>query len=224
MTKTSLRIHLLATALCTLPLIAHADGASDEARRQAQMQSSRDSAAAIDRRNADAAFQQGLARSLSLPANSGSSSNSSNSPSGGSSPLPSGRANDSAYSGVTAEGYNAATGQITVNVSGGGGVAAARAAIAAANTPNLAQIAQRLMREATAGNSQSQYQLGRMRAAGYGVPENLTEARRLFVAAADRTTLRPRPMLGSFCSGEQAVQKMMHVANNIWKLRRKQGI
>ena len=49
-----------------------------------------------------------------------------------------------------------------------------------------AQIAQRLAREAAAGNAQSQYQLGRMNAAGFGGRENMTEARRLFVAAANQ--------------------------------------
>ena len=187
---------MLATAFLTVPVIAFADPA-DEARRQAQMQSSRDSAAAIDRRNADQAFQQGLARSSSSAPNSGSPSGSSGS--GSSSPLPGGRTNDSAYSGgPAAEGYNAATGQITVNVSGGGGVAAARAAIATLSSPTLAQIAQRLSREAAAGNAQSQYQLGRMNAAGYGVSENMTEARRLFVAAASQGHVEASAYAGQF--------------------------
>jgi uncharacterized protein len=198
MSKISLRTLLLITTLCTVPVFAHADPA-DEARRQAQMQSSRDSAAAIDRRNADQAFQQGLARSSSLPANSGSSSNSGGSSSGGTSPLPGGRANDSAYSGgMAAEGYNTSTGQITVNVSGGGGVAAARAAVAGLTAPSLAQTAQRLAREAAAGNAQSQYQLGRMYASGYGVSENMTEARRLFVAAANQGHVEASAYAGQF--------------------------
>lgn len=193
----SFRTFILATALYTVPVLAHADPA-DEARRQAQMQSSRDSAAAIDRRNADAAFQQGLARSSSTSTNSGSSSSSSSSPSG-SSPLPGGRTNDSAYSGgPKAEGYNASTGQITVNVSGGGGVAAARAAVAGLTAPNLAQTAQRLSREAAAGNARSQYQLGRMYASGYGVSENMAEARRLFVAAANQRHVEGSAYAGQF--------------------------
>jgi uncharacterized protein len=197
MSKISLRTLLLITTLCTVPVFARADPA-DEARRQAQMQSSRDSAAAIDRRNADQAFQQSLARSSSLPANSGSNSNSGGSSGGGTSPLPGGRANDSAYRGPTAEGYNAATGQITVNVSGGGGVAAARAAVAGLTAPTLSQTAQRLAREAAAGNAQSQYQLGRMYAAGYGVTENVTEARRLFVAAANQGHIEGSAYAGQF--------------------------
>ena len=192
----SFRAFFLATASLAVPIVASADPA-DEARRQAQMQSSRDSAAAIDRRNADQAFQQGLARSSSGAPRSGSTSGSLSN--GGSSPLPGGRANDSAYSGgPAAEGYNAATGRITVNVSGGGGVAAARAAIAKASTPTLAQTAQRFNRESAAGNAQSQYQLGRMNAAGYGVPENMTEARRLFVAAASQGHIEASYYAGQF--------------------------
>lgn len=193
----ALKSFLLATAFLTIPMVAVADPA-DEARRQAQMQSSRDSAAAIDRRNADQAFQQGLARSSASNPSSSSSSSSASS-SGGSSTLPGGKSNASAYDGrSTAEGYNRSTGTITVNVSGGGGAAAARAAVATVGANNLSQSAARLGREVAAGNAQSQYLLGRMTYAGYGVSANETEARRLFVAAANQRHVEASAYAGQF--------------------------
>ena len=199
----SVKSLLLATVFLCIPAVVLADPA-DEARRQAQMQRLRDTAAANDRRNADAAFQQNLERSRSSTSNGQPSSNIASSniesgTSGGSSSLPGGRANDSAYgNGPAEEGYDPATGKITINVSGGGGVAAALSALAAADTQNLAQTAQRLSREAAAGNVQSQYQLGRMYAAGNGLSADEIAARRLFVAAADQGHVEASASAGQY--------------------------
>ena len=62
----------------------------------------------------------------------------------------------------------------------------------------VAQTAQRLGKEAAAGNAQSQYDLGRMYYAGLGVATNLTEARRLFVAAADQGHIEGAAYAGQF--------------------------
>ena len=140
----------------------------DEARRQAQMERSRQSAADIDRRNSDQAFQAGLARASAArsASNSGSSSSSSGSGSGSGS----GRTNAG-------------------GASGGGGSSGPQSVVATRTVrifvgETMPQAATRLAKEAAAGNAESQYLLGRMNYAGYGVPTNEVEARRLFTAAA----------------------------------------
>ena len=137
----------------------------DEARRQALMENARASAAAIDRRNADQAFQAGLARSAAAWGSSGSPSSSSGNGSG--------------------------SGSSGGRVSGGGSAASSGPqSVVATRTvrvfvgETLAQSATRLTLKAAAGNAESQYLLGRMNYIGYGVTPNPTEARRLFVAAA----------------------------------------
>lgn len=85
MSITALRFILLAPLAAGIPGIAHADPAGDEAGRQSIMADSRASAAAIDRRNSDQAFQAGLTRSSSGGGNSGSSSSGSSSGSSSSS-------------------------------------------------------------------------------------------------------------------------------------------
>ncbi len=138
----------------------------DEARRQAQMERSRQSAADIDRRNSDQAFQAGLARAADARAasNAGSRSSSSGSRAGSGSP-----------SSGSGSGGNGSTGPQSV-------VATRTYRIFVGET--MPQAAARLGREAAAGSAESQYLLGRMNYAGYGVPTNEVEARRLFMAAA----------------------------------------
>lgn len=71
---------LLATlALGTAPAAAEWNAANDEANRQRMMASMRDTSAANDRRNADAAFRSGLSRQSSSPSASPSSGSSSES-------------------------------------------------------------------------------------------------------------------------------------------------
>lgn len=142
----------------------------DEARRQAQMERSRQSAAAIDRRNADQAFQAGLARSAAARAKSGSGSSSSSPSSGRGSANGNGSTN-------------------TGGGSGGGGSSGPQSVVSTRTYrifvgETMQQAAARLAREAAAGSAESQYLLGRMNYAGYGVPTNEVEARRLFIAAA----------------------------------------
>lgn len=62
----------------------------------------------------------------------------------------------------------------------------------------MAQTAQRLGKEAVAGNAQSQYQLGRMKYAGFGTTADLAEARRLFVAAAAQGHVEASAYAGKF--------------------------
>lgn len=163
MSLKTLRIVLLASLAAATPHIAHADAAGDEARRQAIMASSRANAAAIDRRNADQAFRDGLSRSSSSRANSGSNSSSSSS-------------NSSAPS----AGF------------GGGGSSSGPQSVVSTRIvkvwvgETMTQTAQRLGKEAASGNAQSQYLLGRMHYLGYGTSTNLAEARRLFMSAADQ--------------------------------------
>ena len=155
---------LFALLAAAVPIIAHADAAGDEARRQASMERSRESAAAIDRRNSDQAFQAGLHRASSTGIAPGSSSGGSTS----SSSAP------------------------NAGFSGGGGASSGPQSVVSTRIvrvwvgETVAQSAERLKSEAAAGNPQSQYLLGRMYYAGFGVATNLTEARRLFVAAADQ--------------------------------------
>lgn len=137
----------------------------DEARRQAQMERMRASAAAIDRQNADRAFQAGLARSAAGRSSTGSGSSSSSSGSSGS-------------------------GRPIVGGGSGSGRSTGPQSVVATRTyrifvgETMPQAAARLSREAAAGSAESQYLLGRMNYAGYGVPTNAVEARRLFIAAA----------------------------------------
>ena len=176
MSTKSYRIILLASLFVTTPNIAHADPAGDEARRQASMERSRESAAAIDRRNSDQAFQASLTRSSSIGGGSGSSSSGSSS----SSSTPS------------------------IGPSGGGGASSGPQSVVSTRIvrvwvgETVAQTAQRLSREAAAGNAQSQYDLGRMYYAGLGVATNLTEARRLFVAAANQGHIEGAAYAGQF--------------------------
>ena len=153
---------LLALAM---PVVARAFQ-NDESRRQAQMESARASAAAIDRRNADQAFQAGLASAAAGRSGSGSSGSTGSSTSGSG-----GRYAPSTGGG----GSSASTGPQSV-------VATRTYRIFVGET--MEQAATRLAREAAGGNADSQYLLGRMQYAGYGVPQNAAEARRLFLAAA----------------------------------------
>ena len=150
---------LLALAV---PVVARALQ-NDESRRQAQMASSRSAAAAIDRRNADQDFQAGLTRAAAGRSGSGASGSSSSGSSGRSAPSTGGG------------GSSASTGPQSV-------VATRTYRIFVGET--MEQAATRLAREAAGGNADSQYLLGRMQYAGYGVPQNAAEARRLFLAAA----------------------------------------
>lgn len=168
---------LLASVAALAPIVAHADAAGDEARRQASMERSRQSAAAIDRRNSDQAFQAGLNRASSTgiaPGSNSGGSSSSSSASGG--------------------GFR----------SGGGGGSSGPQSVVATRTvrvwvgETMAQSAARLKIEAAAGKPQSQYLLGRMNYAGFGVPTNVTEARRLFVAAADQGHAEGAAYAGQF--------------------------
>jgi TPR repeat protein len=169
-----LRNVLLATLLVAIPTLIHADPAGDESRRQAAMATASASAAAIDRRNADTAFQAGL-QQPSLGGGSGSSSSSSSSSSG--------------TSGLGASGAYTANGPQSV-------VATRRYVVWVGET--LAQAAVRLGNEATTGNAQSAYQLGRMYYGGYGVAVNLPEARRLFLLAADKAHVEGSTYAGQF--------------------------
>lgn len=198
MATKSIRAALLVTLFFSFSTISYADGASDEARRQAQMASARASAAAIDRRNADQAFQQGLARSTSSTPNAGSSPNARSSSTSGAATPSGARANNSAYSGAANEGFNPATGTGTVIIRGNVTAASIRSSIQNAGVTDFAQTAQRLGREAAAGNAQSQYLLGRMTYAGYGVTANEAEARRLFVAAANQRHIEASAYAGQF--------------------------
>lgn len=140
----------------------------DEARRQALMESARASAAAIDRRNADQAFQAGLRRASSGGGGSNSAPSSSSGASG--------------------------SGSAGSRIGGGGGGASSGSqgpqSVVATRTirifvgETLAQSAARLTREAAAGNVESQYLLGRMLWAGYGATADPVEARRLLSLAA----------------------------------------
>lgn len=161
---TAARVAVMLLALA-VPAVARAFQ-NDESRRQAQMASARASAAAIDRRNADQAFQAGLARASAGRSGSGSSGSS-----GSSSSASSGRYAPSTGGG----GSSASTGPQSV-------VATRTYRIFVGET--MEQAATRLAREAAAGNAESQYLLGRMHYAGYGVSQNAAEARRLFLAAA----------------------------------------
>ncbi len=170
------RISLLSSsfiALLCFPTIASADPAGDEARRQASMASASASAAAIDRRNSDAAFQAGL-RQPSSPSGSSASSSSNSSTTSAGGLASSGAASNGPQSVVARRTY-------TVWVS-----------------ETLPQAATRLAQEAAAGNAQSQYWLGRMNYGGYGVPINLVEARRLFVAAATQNHIEGMAYAGQF--------------------------
>lgn len=176
MSKTFVRTLLFAALVAMTPGSAQADAVGDEARRQASMDRSRDAAAAIDRRNADQAFQSSLARASSTGISPGSSSSSSSSGSTGS---------GSGYSG------------------GDGGSSGPQSVVATRIVrvwigETLDQSAQRLKGEAAAGNAQSQYLLGRMNYAGFGVTANVAEARRLFVAAADQGHIEGAAYAGQF--------------------------
>lgn len=176
MSTKALRVILLASLVVAIPGIAHADAAGDEARRQSLMESSRANAAAIDRRNADQAFQAGLTRSSSTGGSSGSSSSGSSS------------------------GSSASSG----GFGGGGGSSSGPQSVVATRTvrvwvgETMAESAQRLHTEAAGGNAQSQYLLGRMNYAGYGVTANVAEARRLFVAAAGQGHVEASAYAGQF--------------------------
>ena len=177
MSMTARRFVLLAALAGSSPGIAHADPAGDEARRQSIMADSRASAAAIDRRNSDQAFQAGLTRSSSGGGNSSSSSSGSSSGSSSSS-----------------GGFGG----------GGGGASSGPQSVVATRTvrvwvgETMAQTAQRLGTEAAAGNAQSQYLLGRMNYVGYGTSTNLAEARRLFIAAAAQGHVEAASYAGQF--------------------------
>ena len=151
---------LLAMTAITFAVPAHAawDAAADEANRQRMMASMRDTSAANDRRNADAAFQSGLSRqssSSSSGATSGSSSTASRST------YEAGPARDAGPQSV---------------------VATRRFIVRTRETE--AQTIARITSEAQGGNAQSQYNLGQINYAGYGVPRNDALARRWFTAAA----------------------------------------
>ena len=176
MSMKALRVVLITSFVVAIPGIAHADPAGDEARRQSIMASSRADAAAIDRRNSDQAFQAGLARSSSGGASSGSGSSGSSSAS-------------SAPSGGYRGGGSSSSGPQSV-------VSTRYVRVWVGET--LSQSAQRLGREAAAGDAQSQYLLGRMHYAGYGISTNLPEARRLFVAAAEQDHVEAAAYAGKF--------------------------
>ena len=156
MSTTARRLVLLAALIAGIPGIAHADPAGDEARRQSIMADSRASAAAIDRRNSDQAFQAGLTRSSPGGGNSGSSS------SGSSSGSSSSGGGFGGGGGAASSGPQSVVSTRTVRVWVG---------------ETMAQTAQRLRGEAAAGNAQSQYLLGRMNYVGYGTSTTLPEAR-----------------------------------------------
>ena len=176
MALTARRLVLLASLIAATPGLAHADPAGDEARRQSIMADSRASAAAIDRRNSDQAFQAGLARSSSGGGNSGSSSSG------------------------TSSGSSSSSG----GFGGGGAASSGPQSVVSTRTvrvwvgETMAQTAQRLGVEAAAGNAQSQYLLGRMNYVGYGTSTNLPEARRLFIAAAAQGHVETSAFAGKF--------------------------
>ena len=150
-----------AVLLLTTPFAAHAawNAAADEANRQRMMASMRDTSAANDRRNADAAFQSGLARQSSSGSSGGtSSSSSSNSSASAYAPGP---ARDAGPQSVVA------TRRFIVNV-----------------RESVPQTIARITREAQAGNVQSQYNLGQIYYAAFGVARDDAQARRWFTAAA----------------------------------------
>lgn len=177
MSTKSFRIILLVSFFATTPHIAQADPAGDEARRQVSMERSRQSEAAVDRRNSDQAFQASLARRSSSGGSSGSSS--SGSPSGSSAPS----------AGFSGGGSGANSGPQSV-------VSTRIVKVWVGET--MSQTAQRLGKEAAAGNAQSQYELGRINSGGFGATTNLAEARRLFVAAADQGHIEGAAYAGKF--------------------------
>ena len=151
---------IAAAMLSTMPFAAQAtwNAAADEANRQRMMASMRDTSAANDRRNADAAFQSGLARPSSSGSSGGTSSSSSTAPASAYAPYP---ARDAGPQSVVA------TRRFIVNV-----------------RETVPQTIARITREAQSGNVQSQYNLGQIYYAGYGVVRDDAQARRWFAAAA----------------------------------------
>jgi len=153
-------------AMLAIPLIAASpvraqwSAANDEANRQRMMSSMRDTATANDRRNADAAFQKGLAGGRSTTGGlGGTSAPNSSTPSAGAfaaTPGPE-RGPQSVV----------ATRTVFINIQ--------------ESTP---QMLARVTREANEGKAQSQYNLGRLNYAGLGVARNDVAARRWFGAAA----------------------------------------
>jgi len=152
-------------AMLTLPLLtasptrAEWSAANDEANRQRMMASMRDTAAANDRRNADASFQKGLAGGLSTTGGSGGTAPNSATPSTGAF-----AATPGAERGPQSV---VATRTVFINIE--------------ETTP---QMVARVTREAAEGKAQSQYNLGRLNYAGLGVARDDVAARRWFGAAA----------------------------------------
>lgn len=155
-----------AAAILALPLItalpAHAQwsAANDEANRQRMMASMRDTASANDRRNADAAFQKGLAGGRSTTGGSGGTSAPSSSTSSA-----------SAFAATPGPEIGpqsvVATRTVFINIE-----------------ETTAQMLARVTREAGEGKAQAQYNLGRLNYAGLGVARDDVGARRWFGAAA----------------------------------------
>lgn len=140
------------------PAYAEWNASADEANRQRMMASMRDSAAANDRRNADSAFQSGLSRNNSSPSATSSSNSSSSS-------------------------FSRATPNAPAVDRGPQSVVATRRFIVMVRETEP-QVVARITREAEAGKAQSQYNLGQIYYAGYGVTRSDVQARRWFSAAA----------------------------------------
>jgi len=175
--KRFLNLMLAASAL-VIPAVAQAgwDAAADEANRQRAMASMRATDAANDRRNADAAFQSGLSRNSGSPS-SGSSSSSSSSGSGAS------------YRGGTGGGGSTPSGPQSV-------VATKTVRVYVRETPQ--QGVARTLREALAGNVDSQYYVGRAYYAGFGTARDEVQARRWFTAAAAQGHIAASAYAGYF--------------------------
>ncbi|MGA9658457.1 MAG: tetratricopeptide repeat protein [Asticcacaulis sp.] len=164
---------LILALLVISPIAAHAEwnAANDEANRQRMMNDMRKNAAAADRRS----FEAQQKSSSYTPSTGGGSSSygGSSSSSGGSSYTP--------YE-YKAEGPHSvvATYYFTVHVQ-----------------ESEAQTIARLKLEATAGNAQSQFDLGRVYYTGYSVPADLSLARKWFCEAAHQD----HPIAKSQCAG-----------------------
>ncbi|RYE01522.1 MAG: sel1 repeat family protein [Sphingomonadales bacterium] len=145
--------------LASPPVRAQWSAANDEANRQRMMASMRATASANDRRNADAAFQRGLAGGRSTTGGSGGTAPSSSAPSASAF-----AATPGAERGPQSV---VATRTVFINIE--------------ETTP---QMVARVTREAGEGKAQSQYNLGRLNYAGLGVARDDVAARRWFGAAA----------------------------------------
>lgn len=144
----------------TSPARAQWSAANDEANRQRMMASMRDTASANDRRNADAAFQKGLAGGRSTTGGSGGTSAPNASP-------PSAGAFAATPGPERGPQSVVATRTVFIRID--------------ESTP---QMLARVTREANEGKAQSQYNLGRLNYAGLGVARDDVAARRWFGAAA----------------------------------------